>query len=873
MKNLTIKQKLFVVVFLPLLCFLFFSVSSVIDKRDEVNKLSNVEIYLKYSIYVSSLIHELQKERGLSNGFLGNHTKFKNKLDVQRKNVDIEIDNVNNFISKYIILTKLIVSDKIIDKNELNKFRKDVDSLKVIAPTNMNFYIQNIEKLINNISNIALVSDEFRLSQLLSSYIDLIKAKEFAGVERALFSYAFSSGTFTAKDFTIFNTYQTLYQSNIDNFKTMTLPETRLEFKKIIDSGAYNDVDEFQKYISNKMVKNEILSTIKAVSGYGGLIHNFKNYVLRDNDKYYHRFLVDYKKLFNLISNYKQLKCSEGELKLIDMIEVTFNGYKKDIEMLHNLKVRPSISVLDKLVIRDDAPAIKAIEKLSSSVVGIKADQWFDTATLWINELAKLENSLANNLLKVIVNKKDNVERSLNIIEFFIVILLLVVLSLSIVIINDILSKLHILERGLVSFLDYLTGRKEKFSLLKVSGGDELSSMAEVLNESMKQNANYVAQEVVKRTNQIEIANRAKSDFLANMSHEIRTPLNGIMGFIDILFKNETDKQKRDKLKIINESASSLLTIINDILDFSKIEQNKLLIEKHPFNIRDTFNLIVELFFGKAREKNIKIDISIDEALPNRTIGDITRTKQIFSNLLSNAIKFANEDSTIVVNINYIKDKNELYCEVIDNGIGIEESKLDSIFNLFEQEDSSTTRKFGGTGLGLSISKALVEMMGGEIGVSSELNVGSRFFFSIPLVEVEDEDIVDDDMDIENISVDGKVLVVEDNKTNQMLLTMLLDDLDLDVDVVDDGSKAVEAVKKVKYDLILMDENMPIMNGTEATKIIKTIDVAKDIPIIAVTANALKGDKERFLEYGMDDYISKPIDSKELEIIIKKYLA
>ncbi|MEA2100914.1 MAG: ATP-binding protein, partial [Campylobacterota bacterium] len=762
--------------------------------------------------------------------------------------------------------------DEIVDVKKLNDFRKIVDNFSAVPFQNMHFYINIIDKLINNISNIALISNDFKLSQLLSSYISIIKAKEFAGVKRALFSYAFSAREFTAKDFSTFNTYLTLYKSHIENFKSMTLLEINLKLEEIMKSDSYKEVDEFQKYIANKMIKNEILSKIKAVSGYGGLIHNFKNYVLRDNEKYYNKFKLDYQKLSTLIEKYKQLKCSDEELKLLNMVALTFHGYRDDIEMLHNLKTRPTISTLDKLVIRDDAPAIEAIKKLSSSVVGIRADKWFEIATIWINELYSVENKLADNLLENIRETKEDLDTTLNNIQFFIIMLLFVVLFLSMVIIKDILQKLKILEGGLISFLDYLTGRKEKFKLLEVSGVDELSSMAKVLNESMNLNANYIAQEVVKRTNQIESANRAKSDFLANMSHEIRTPLNGIMGFIDILYKNETDTKKQDKLNIIKESADTLLTIINDILDFSKIEQNKLLIEKLPFNIQDPFTLIVELFFGKAKDRDINISLFIDEKLPQKTLGDITRTKQVFSNLLSNAIKFAHNDSVVVVNINYLKDTHELYCEVVDEGIGIEPTKLETIFNSFEQEDSSTTRKFGGTGLGLSISKALVELMGGKIGVKSELGVGSTFYFTIPLFEALCEVTQVNKQDVKDIAVSGKVLVVEDNKTNQMLLTMLLDDLDLDVEVVDDGSEAVEAVKNNRYDLILMDENMPIMNGTEATRIIRTLDIAKDIPIIAVTANALKGDRERFLENGMDDYLSKPIDVDELEIMIKKYL-
>ena len=369
-----------------------------------------------------------------------------------------------------------------------------------------------------------------------------------------------------------------------------------------------------------------------------------------------------------------------------------------------------------------------------------------------------------------------------------------------------------------------------------------------------------------------EEATLTKSEFLANMSHEIRTPLNGIIGFVDILYRDEIDSKKQEKLKIVKESGNSLLNIINDILDFSKIESGKLLIEKMPLNISEVFNHVIELFFAKAKEKNITIKFSLDEKIPKYTLGDSTRLKQVFSNLLSNAIKFADTNSVIITKINYLEDTNELYCEVIDKGIGIAPEKIQSIFNPFEQEDSSTTRKYGGTGLGLSITKILIELMGGRIGVRSEVGRGSEFYFSVPLFEV-NEDIEIDEVVVNTKPLSGTILIAEDNKTNQMLLSILLDELKLEYFIANDGLEAVEALKNDNYVLILMDENMPNMNGTEATKVIRALDGKKDIPIIAVTANALKGDKEKFIESGMNDYISKPIDANKLKNILQKYLS
>ena len=401
------------------------------------------------------------------------------------------------------------------------------------------------------------------------------------------------------------------------------------------------------------------------------------------------------------------------------------------------------------------------------------------------------------------------------------------------------------------------------------------SNLEKIVDEKTKelQNANeYLEERIKARTEELLIAMRAKSDFLANMSHEIRTPLNGIIGFVEILYKNENDNSKQEKLSIIKESSHSLLTIINDILDFSKIQSHKLLIEKIPIVPAYLFEHVVELFSTRAKEKGIKLTLNVEENLPKKSLGDSTRIKQIFSNLLSNAIKFSHTNSTIEINLKYLQKENKLFCEVIDSGKGIAEEHREKIFQSFEQADSSVSRTHGGTGLGLSISKALVELMGGDIGVESILGVGSRFYFTIQLFEIIEELIEEETPRCNLDTLSGHILIVEDNKTNQLLLGILLEEYNLTYDIANDGLEALEAVKLKDYSLILMDENMPNMSGKEATKIIKKMPDKSNIPIIAVTANSLKGDKELFLESGMDDYISKPIDADELTLTLQKYL-
>jgi len=366
-------------------------------------------------------------------------------------------------------------------------------------------------------------------------------------------------------------------------------------------------------------------------------------------------------------------------------------------------------------------------------------------------------------------------------------------------------------------------------------------------------------------------ASKSKSEFLANMSHEIRTPLNAIMGFITLL-KEETKNPKfQEYLSIIDSSSKNLLQIIEDILDFSKIESGKLEIEKCNFNAKEEFSVITRLFEPKCEEKGIRLILNIDN-LPTYLMSDPLRIKQVISNLISNAIKFTSAKKKIVVSISY-KD-SYLYVSVEDEGIGIAEDKLQHIFEAFSQEDSSTTRKYGGTGLGLSISSALVKLLDGELKVESEQGKGSKFYFSLP-TEI-GNNIVSIEDDLENISFQNKkILVVEDNKANQMFVEIMLETLEVECDIADDGVEAIKLFRKHSYDLILMDENMPNKNGIEATQDILKIEQEENLvhtPIIALTANAIKGDRERFLEAGMDEYLTKPISKAVLAQMLAKFL-
>jgi len=380
-----------------------------------------------------------------------------------------------------------------------------------------------------------------------------------------------------------------------------------------------------------------------------------------------------------------------------------------------------------------------------------------------------------------------------------------------------------------------------------------------------------VKRELVEAKTIAELSSRAKSTFLANMSHEIRTPLNGIIGFVEKLQSIEVDEEKLGYLDTVKISSRTLLNIIKDILDISKIESNMLEIELVAFNLEAVFENSCTLFQSLALEKGITLSYTFDSDVPKVVLGDALRLKQVISNLISNAIKFTPRGGLIKVQVHY--QNRLLQVDVIDNGVGIAKNKQEMIFDSFTQEDNSVSREYGGTGLGLHISKELIGLMGGKISVNSVLDKGTVFSFYVNFPEAALPEVEEEEDAIQILR--GSILVAEDNKTNQMLISMILEDFGLECFIAENGKIALEMLKEKKPDLILMDINMPEMNGEEATQFIRKdyeYDLFKKIPIIALTANAIKGDRERFLEGGMDEYIEKPIDQKALYRILSRYL-
>jgi signal transduction histidine kinase/CheY-like chemotaxis protein len=459
---------------------------------------------------------------------------------------------------------------------------------------------------------------------------------------------------------------------------------------------------------------------------------------------------------------------------------------------------------------------------------------------------------------------------------------------------------IRVLGRPLELLQEGLTAVGEgKLELIQVSRtGDEIESLGESFNrmiralaasqEQIRQHQELLEERIRERTGELEramqgalVASRAKSEFLANMSHELRTPMNGLLGMLDLVLDGPVNGEDRENIEIAQRCAYSLLGLLNDILDLSKIEAGRMQLERVPCNVRSVIEECLRPHASKAQQKNISLQYACASGGSLTVAGDPVRLRQIVNNLVSNAIKFTEAGSVRVTQSATERPGNKVNVsiEVADTGAGIPSDKLALIFDKFTQADSSITRKYGGTGLGLAITQKLTELYGGSIRVESEVGKGSRFIVEIPFDVV--GGTLAPEAPVKKVAPatapseqTARLLLVEDNPVNQRVALAMLRKKGYSIDVANNGQEALEILEHAPqpYDLVLMDVQMPVLDGLETTRAIRRDTRWHQLPIVAMTAHAMTGDKERCLKAGMDAYLSKPLQASDLIAAVEKLL-
>jgi len=733
-KNINIKQKLSLMIIVPFVALIYFSFQNYIIVQHNLTHLKKFEKCLSYSIKIQKLIHSLQLERGMSLGYLGsNGKKYKQKLEKQIKITNTIRDEIILFVKKEKFNTcPLIKFEKI------EKIREQIKINKISHEDAIKFYEHIIEKHISIVSNLATLSSDFTLAKGSLSLIHLIKAQEYLGLERALLTQIFTNKKFSAKEYIQLKYYSNNYDTELKIFKKIARSKVINYYNKINNKINNTKIEKIQSLIHNKIYKNELISQIQAIAGYGGLIHDFKNYLLRGDKFYKIRFFKNYNQLIFLFNQYKKYDTTPEELVYINDIINVFEQYNKNLIKMDKVRYLKSNKKIDDLISIDDKKAIEALRILSSNILGVDANIWFSLMTRKIDDLYKVEKMLYQELIEIKTKKIDELTHGLRDKLIIIFIIMLSVLFISFKIVDGFLLKIEKLENGLLSFLNYITQKETKFQLLKVTGKDEIDIIAEVLNKSMLSTSKHIEDKIkIAAQREKKIQESVKmvqmGEMIGNIAHQWRQPLSVISTLASGLIVSKElsildDKTFYKQCNQIVDNTNYLSETINTFRDFVKEDKELKLVV-----IQDRIKASLNIVGATLKDMHIELIDNVDYENKIQSKIIIGELSQVIINIINNAKDILLEKK---IEKSWVKiectSTNELITITIeDNGGGIPQDVLPKIFEPY----FTTKHQSQGTGLGLHMSHDIItKSLKGKLYAKNTSN-GAKFYIEIPVIK------------------------------------------------------------------------------------------------------------------------------------------